>query len=272
MDESDIFINASNNWANSAISGYYDIQSTFTHELGHTLRVDHSPVYADTMYEAGIIGSIAQRDLTAADREAAQYSVSRWRNNLLRQVDTQELEHNPKSQRVVLSSGQLVQFDNNQLVNEADVIVKGTVLSQKVQKDFEGFPVTDTTIQVQTTYKGEPGETVNVRVNGGEMEDIILIPEEEEAPSFNIGEEVIVFLSANKGSRPDKNDFGYYVVGQSQGKFSLDHSLQSFHRNSNESQVFNFNDFQEEINRIEEYNRTNNVPRVFLPEGIESNI
>ncbi|CAM4394830.1 hypothetical protein PATY110618_12110 [Paenibacillus typhae] len=34
----------------------------------------------------------------------------------------------------------------------------------------------------------------------------------------------------------------------------------------------NFNDFQEEINRIEEYNRTNNVPRIFLPEGVESNI
>ncbi|MFB4326360.1 hypothetical protein RB298_28945, partial [Priestia sp. BR_2] len=97
-----------------------------------------------------------------------------------------------------------------QLVNEADVVISGTVISQEVQSDFEGFPVTDTIVKVNNVYKGDPGQTVEIRVNGGETAEMIYILDEEAAPAFHVGEEVLVFLTGNKGLRPDKNDFGYF--------------------------------------------------------------
>ncbi|KUP25459.1 hypothetical protein [Paenibacillus sp. DMB5] len=156
---------------------------------------------------------------------------------------------------VVYSEVQFIHLDKNQLVNEADAIVKGRVLSQEVQKNFEGFPVTDTTIQVQTVFKGEAGETVEVRVDGGETDDMILVLDEDYIPKFEIDEEVIVFLSADKGDRPDKNDFGYYVVGQSQGNFSLKNNLQNESiENDAKTLKFELNNFQEEINQAASIN------------------
>ncbi|MBY0011624.1 hypothetical protein [Paenibacillus typhae] len=156
---------------------------------------------------------------------------------------------------VVYSEVQFIHLDKNQLVNEADAIVKGRVLSQEVQKNFEGFPVTDTTIQVQTVFKGEPGENVEVRVDGGETEDMILVLDEDYIPKFEIDEEVIVFLSADKGDRPDKNDFGYYVVGQSQGNFSLKDNLQNDSIENNAKTLkFDLNNFEEEINQAASIN------------------
>ncbi|MDF9843752.1 MULTISPECIES: hypothetical protein [unclassified Paenibacillus] len=156
---------------------------------------------------------------------------------------------------VVYSEVQFIHLDKNQLVNEADAIVKGRVLSQEVQKNFEGFPVTDTTIQVQTVFKGEPGENVEVRVDGGKTEDMILVLDEDYIPKFEIDEEVIVFLSADKGDRPDKNDFGYYVVGQSQGNFSLKDTLQNESiENDAKTLKFDLNNFQEEINQAASIN------------------
>ncbi|CAM4394802.1 hypothetical protein [Paenibacillus typhae] len=156
---------------------------------------------------------------------------------------------------VVYSEVQFIHLDKNQLVNEADAIVKGRVLSQEVQKNFEGFPVTDTTIQVQTVFKGEAGETVEVRVDGGETDDMILVLDEDYIPKFEMDEEVIVFLSADKGDRPDKNDFGYYVVGQSQGNFSLKDNLQNDSIENNAKTLeFDLNNFQEEINQAASIN------------------
>lgn len=44
VKETDINLNSSYPFANSAMPGYYDVQSILTHELGHTLRVGHSTV------------------------------------------------------------------------------------------------------------------------------------------------------------------------------------------------------------------------------------
>ncbi|MFB5269607.1 matrixin family metalloprotease [Paenibacillus enshidis] len=270
--ESDIRINTSQNWSTSPKPGYYDIQSTMTHELGHALRVGHSPVYDDTMYGVGSMNTDYKRTLTTADREAAQYSVSRWKSNLLKASDGENSVSDDTYKVVIHSDAEVVQYEKNQLVNEADVIVSGTVISQEVQKDFEGFPVTDTTIRVHTVYKGEPGETVEIRVNGGETDDMVYTLDEAAAPTLNIGEEVIVFLSANKGLRPDKDDFGYYLVGQAQGKFNISAQPQGLVENSTDTHSFDFNNIQNEIDQIEKYNKENNIPRKFLPEGEESNI
>ncbi|MDF9843760.1 MULTISPECIES: hypothetical protein [unclassified Paenibacillus] len=171
-------------------------------------------------------------------------------NNIETRLSKGQANHSTKTDKaVVYSEVQLVHFNKEELINAADTIIKGTVLSQEVQKSFEGFPATDTIIQVQTVYKGEPGETVEIRTEGGETEDMILITDEAITPSFEMNEEVIVFLSADKGSRPDENDFGYYVIGQAQGVFSLKDSLQSeIIENNTKTISFDVNNIQSEIN------------------------
>ncbi|OPG97222.1 hypothetical protein B2I21_15180 [Chryseobacterium mucoviscidosis] len=81
--------------------------------------------------------------------------MSRWKSDLFRTTDNNEsFDSNNNGKVIIHSDAEVVQYDKNQLVNEADVIVSGTVVSQEVKKDFEGFPVTDTTIRVQIVYKG----------------------------------------------------------------------------------------------------------------------
>lgn len=76
--ESDIRINSSHVWANSAQPGKYDVQSTLTHELGHALRVGHSSTYADTMYGSASTNTDYKRTPTSDDYQAANDSYDRW--------------------------------------------------------------------------------------------------------------------------------------------------------------------------------------------------
>ncbi|WP_371320191.1 matrixin family metalloprotease [Chengkuizengella axinellae] len=78
--ESDIYINTSLDWANSKKEGYYDIQSTFTHEFGHALGINHSTVSTDTMYGTGYKNSTYKRSVTSNDIAAANDSVERYKN------------------------------------------------------------------------------------------------------------------------------------------------------------------------------------------------
>lgn len=48
--EVDIDVNTSYPWHNSGAAGYYDVQSVFTHELGHMLGLGHSDVNTATMW------------------------------------------------------------------------------------------------------------------------------------------------------------------------------------------------------------------------------
>lgn len=176
------------------------------------------------------------------------------------------------SKTIVHSQNLMATFKKNELVNESDVIISGTAISQEVQKDFRGFPATDTLIQVQKVYKGKPGDTVEVRTNGGETDDMIYVVNEDNPLTFDIGEEVVVFLSNNKGSIPDKDDFGYFIVGQNQGKFSIDNQLNGTIENSSKTYKFSLNNLQSEIDKLEKYNKTHNVPKMLLPEGQEDDI
>ncbi len=168
---------------------------------------------------------------------------------------------------IVESDIEVVYFDKNQLVNHADAIIEGQVISQEVQKDFRGFPVTDTLIRVTKILKGNPDKEVEIRVEGGETDDMIYEPEENLLPTFEIGEIVTVFLTSNKGNRPDKDDFGYYVVGQAQGKF-----VESNGMLKNQDHEFITNNFEAELLTIEQSNRINNLEKFYLEEGEESDI
>lgn len=77
--ESDIRFNISYSYANSKQTGKYDVQSVMAHELGHALRVGHSTISSDTMHAVPTDSDYA-RTVTAADKEAARYSTSRWFN------------------------------------------------------------------------------------------------------------------------------------------------------------------------------------------------
>lgn len=78
--ETDIRVNIYYPFANSAQPGKYDIQSLLTHELGHSLRIGHSTVASDTMFDDFSTNDESYRTVTAADGEAARASTARWFN------------------------------------------------------------------------------------------------------------------------------------------------------------------------------------------------
>ncbi|MBE0447246.1 MAG: matrixin family metalloprotease [Actinobacteria bacterium] len=77
--ESDIEFNTFHKWANSGdYPDRYDVQSTSTHESGHTLRLDRSKGETDVMWPYAKKGDISRRFLTNADIEAARDFTKRW--------------------------------------------------------------------------------------------------------------------------------------------------------------------------------------------------
>ncbi|WP_157335089.1 hypothetical protein [Paenibacillus lutrae] len=49
---------------------------------------------------------------------------------------------------MLTSTLDIASYEKNELVLDADVIAEGKVISKEVQKDFEGFPATDTKIKM----------------------------------------------------------------------------------------------------------------------------
>jgi hypothetical protein len=150
---------------------------------------------------------------------------------------------------IVGSDATIAPYDKNQLVNDAIVIVSGEVISSEVQTDFKGFPVTDYKIKVNNVFKGNPAADVEVRTYGGETAEMKYIPDEEMV-TFQTGEKVVVFLTDEKGNRPDKNDFGYFVVGQFQGKLKVENG-----KLKNEKFIFDTVNFTQELKNIEDQNK-----------------
>ena len=173
-----------------------------------------------------------------------------------------------KEKLVVGNHMEVIGYDKNQLVNHSDIIMEGIVISQEVQEDFTGYPATDTVLKVTKVYMGTPGDTVEIRVIGGETDKMIYLPDADLLPSFEIGEEVLVFLINNRGFTPDSKDFGYYVVGQYQGKFSLTGNDKIM----NKAFEFNLSTFKEELETIIGENKTLNLPKNYNEDGKGSDI
>jgi hypothetical protein len=150
----------------------------------------------------------------------------------------------------------LVLYDKNQLVNDATAIVSGEVVSSEVQDDFEGFPATDYIIKVDKIFKGNPGAEVEIRTSGGENAKMKYILSEETG-TFQPGEKVVLFLTDDKGTRPDKNDFGYYVLGGFQGKFKEENG-----KLQNEKFTFDVATFAQELNQIEKSNKAKGLKKL----------
>lgn len=162
---------------------------------------------------------------------------------------------------IVGSDASIAPYDKNQLVSDAIAIVSGEVVSSEVQNDFKGFPVTDYKIKVNKVFKGNPAAEVEVRTYGGENAEMKYIPDEEMV-TFQTGEKVVVFLTDEKGNRPDKNDFGYFVVGQFQGKLKMENG-----KLKNKKFIFDTVTFPQELKQIEDQNKAKGLKPTNAQEG-----
>ncbi|BDG01879.1 hypothetical protein [Anaeromyxobacter oryzae] len=81
----------------------------------------------------------------------------------------------------------------------SDAVVRGTVL-RKTSRFAPGSDriVTDVDIAVTSTWKGAAGKTVTVTVPGGVVGDLGQYV--DAAPTFEVGEDVVVFLARRPGA------------------------------------------------------------------------
>lgn len=69
----DIRINATIPWSVTGAPDAFDLQAAMTHEVGHVLGFDHTPVEDATMFAKHEFADVHRRELHADDRAAAQY-------------------------------------------------------------------------------------------------------------------------------------------------------------------------------------------------------
>jgi hypothetical protein len=94
----------------------------------------------------------------------------------------------------------------------SDAVVRGTVVSARGRVTAGGRRVvTDVDIAVSSAWKGTPGETVRVVVPGGSTAALGM--HVDGAPSFQEGEEVVVFLGRAGPS--------WQVMGLAAGKYRV---------------------------------------------------
>lgn len=107
----------------------------------------------------------------------------------------------------------MVPFSLDRLVTDADTIVHGSVVRRESRWDTSGrLIVTDVTLDVSETLKGEPAVRQTLRIAGGTVGEVTLTM--SEVPEFRDGEDVIVFLAHDQV--PSR------VVGLWQGKFTVE--------------------------------------------------
>lgn len=162
---------------------------------------------------------------------------------------------------IVKPTVSLVSLDKNQLVNDATAIISGEVIFSEVQDDLDGFPATDYVIEVDKVFKGNPDAEVEVRTEGGENDKMVYIPDEGMA-TFQIGEKVVLFLTDDKGTRSDKDDFGYFVLGGFQGKLKEENG-----KLKNEKFTFDTATFARELDQIEQDNKAKGLKKLKAEPG-----
>jgi hypothetical protein len=98
------------------------------------------------------------------------------------------------------------------LVKKAHVIVAGRVTGSRTYWSADKkFILTDHTIEVDESIKGQAGRTVAVTTVGGKIDDVELYV--SGMPSFQTGENAVVFIEQSGAYQT--------VVGLGQGKFTI---------------------------------------------------
>lgn len=106
-----------------------------------------------------------------------------------------------------------VQTTVEESTRAADAVVRGVVVSATSRLARTGRRiVTDVDIAVSDAWKGAPGGTLRVVIPGGRIEG--LAQWVDTAPTFEPGEEVVVFLMRTR-------DDGWAVAGAALGKYQV---------------------------------------------------
>jgi hypothetical protein len=98
-----------------------------------------------------------------------------------------------------------------EVTRSSHAVVRGVVLGRESRLTADGRIVTEVEIAVASAWKGATEEVVRVLVPGGSLGWIALSV--DSAPSFEDGEEVVVFLA--------RNGSGWSVAGHALGKFAV---------------------------------------------------
>ena len=98
----------------------------------------------------------------------------------------------------------------DQLVDKADIIVRGTVTrAQVLPGAVHGEIDTHVSVRVDQQIKGEAPEVIELTLPGGKLDDSFMYV--TDYPDFETGQEVVLFLNENSER----------IVGQIQGKFTI---------------------------------------------------
>lgn len=111
----------------------------------------------------------------------------------------------------LVQAGTVQKLSFEQLVSEADLIVRGRVEDLKNRQASDRRPITTVvTLGVESQFKGAKVSSVTIEQPGGSTGDVALgVPG---SPEFSQGEDVILFLKRNRGGIAK-------IVGGKQGKF-----------------------------------------------------
>lgn len=99
-----------------------------------------------------------------------------------------------------------------EVARSSDVVVRGLVVSREARATRDGRIITEVEIAVESAWKGATDRVVRLVVPGGSLGWIALSV--DAAPTFEEGEEVIVFLA--------RNGPGYSVSGYALGKYRVE--------------------------------------------------
>lgn len=172
-----------------------------------------------------------------------------------------------KEKTTITVSGIMPGFSKEDLVQKADVIIKGVVNNVEESEWSNNNPFiknstrnvlqTDIKVDIKEVIKGQPYDEDNVvvRINKGENADTIY--ESEGYPDFEEGEEVILFLSIDDSMLKSSENY-YILTGMRQGKFTLE---------DQDSYVFSSDD--RDITKEEVYDIIEDFEKGIMPYSIE---
>ncbi len=113
------------------------------------------------------------------------------------------------------ASTSALKFDLQSLVVNSNQIVVADVTEMRSLRK-EGRIYTDTTLEVQETWKGDAADEVTVRLPGGRIGDTVT--RVHGMPGFQTGERVVAFL---RERYDDDDSIRFSVTGLRQGKFHV---------------------------------------------------
>ena len=180
-------------------------------------------------------------------------------------------QFSPKQETMAVN-GSIAFKSKVDLINDASVIIKGTVKeilpSKWSNPDFKkgenvrNIIQTDILVNVDDVYKGTPySKTVTVRIGKGTVGDTTMLS--NGYPDFTSGEEVILFLSQDDGDLANPNENYYVLTGMLQGNFSLKESKDSdkIFKNGTGKDTLKLSTVKEEVKTTLDDLKKNPIPK-----------